>query len=179
MQAFIKVLLQDLWPLWLLCLFFLFFALGEFVLAIKELGRGYVAGEKFSYKRAFTLLTYHCAMEKFDLVLALLMVAGMGVYSAYMAKYATQFNAKDDYKIYDASANAAANFLLPPRIDVLSLRSRGAINSTANLSSTLLSSLGISAPWSATDAGRYLLPQAPDELDDFAAQMAIVHTLSS
>lgn len=117
-------------------------------------------------------------MEKFDLFLALLMIAGMGVYSAYIAKYAVQFTAKDEYEIYDASANAVANFLLPPRADMLGQRATGAVNSTANLSSTLLSSLNISAPWSPTDPGRYLLPQAPDELDDFAAQMEIVHTLS-
>jgi hypothetical protein len=178
LQAFSKTFANDLWPLWLLCIFFLVFALGEMVGAIKELGRGYMAGEKFSWKRAFMLLSYHCAMEKFDLVLALLMIAGMGVYSAYVAKYGTSFSGKDAYSVYDASGNGPANFLLPPRADILSKKNLGLVNTTGNISSSLLFNLNISVPWSATDPGRWILPQAVDELDDFAQQMSIVHSLS-
>ena len=178
LQAFTKTFVNDLWPLWLLCIFFLCFAIGEMVGAISELGRGYEVGEKFSFKRAFKLLSYHCAMEKFDFVLALLMVSGMGVYSAYIAKYGAAFSAKDAYSVYDASGNAAANFLLPPRANILSQKNAGLVNSTGNLSSTVLFSLNISVPWGATDPGRWLLPQASDELDDFSGQMTIAHSLS-
>ena len=92
------------------------------------------------------------ALEKFDIVLASALLIGTSFYSVYMCRYATSFDAKASYQVYDGAAVAAANWLLPVR-EAPSPN----VSSRAYLAPELLSGLNISLPSDPYQPGRYVL----------------------
>jgi hypothetical protein len=58
------------------------------------------------------------AMEVvYDVLIALLMLAGAIIYSAYMAGWAANFTARSSYNVYDGSVYSRARWLLPTKAD--------------------------------------------------------------
>lgn len=53
----------------------------------------------------------------YDLLIALLMLAGAIIYSAYMAGWAANFSARSSYNVYDGSVYSRARWLLPTKAD--------------------------------------------------------------
>ena len=94
---------------------------------------------------------HQAALEKFDIVLASALLIGTVFYSVYMCRYATSFDAKASYQVYDGAAVAAANWLLPVR-EAPSPN----VSSRAYLAPELLSGLNISLPSDPNQPGRYV-----------------------
>ncbi len=55
------------------------------------------------------------AQEKYDIVVAAIMILGTVYYSLYFAKFASNFVAKASYSVYDGASVSSANWLLPLR----------------------------------------------------------------
>eukprot|EP00798_Chlamydomonas_sp_ICE-L_P019373 gene19373-26022_t len=189
LQANFKVFGKELVPLWIFIGFFTLYTIWHLFDSIKYYGRveaSHHVGAEWSLKRGLGALPTDSKLV-YDLILVSAMVAGGIVWSLYMGKFATEFEARYTYNVYD-SVTGRANWLLPIRKDAVAIQETATIESlqtgsltatTAGIDNELLDSLHIPAPWSAGMAGRYLLPEADDpNMDDLSEVMSMAHTLA-
>jgi hypothetical protein len=104
----------------------------------------------------------------YDAVLAGFLLAGVVLYSLYMAASAAQFNVRASYNAYDGSVLSRARWLLPARA------SYGSVVATPVAQQALndqLQQLNFSAPVAPGYPGRWLLPVDDSELDEYATAL--------